>query len=57
MRVLIAQWPNEWRIRNVKIVDVLRASGEQSREIIDPVLVDLQALVDEFNEKLPFANE
>jgi hypothetical protein len=41
----------------VKMVDVPRASGEQSRGIIDPVLEDLQALVDEFNEKLPFANE
>jgi hypothetical protein len=41
----------------VKITDVPRASGEQSREVIDQMLDDLQALVDEFNETLPFANE
>lgn len=41
----------------MKKVYVPRANGEQSRGIIDPVLDDLQALVDEFNEKLPFANE
>jgi len=41
----------------MKIKDVPRASSQQSREVIDEVLDDLQALVDEFNETLPFANE
>jgi hypothetical protein len=41
----------------VKITDVPRASGEQSREVMDQILDDLQALVDEFNQTLPFANE
>ena len=39
----------------MKIKDVPRASSQQSREVIDEVLDDLQALVDEFNETLPFA--
>src|SRR5262245_41725826 len=38
-------------------INVPRASSEQSREVIDDVLDDLQALVDEFNQTLPFANE
>jgi hypothetical protein len=38
-------------------INVPRASSEQSREVIDEVLDDLQALVDEFNQTLPFANE
>jgi hypothetical protein len=41
----------------VKIADVPRASSEQSREVIDQMLDDLQGLVDEFNETLPFAHE
>jgi hypothetical protein len=41
----------------VKIMDVPRASGGQSREVIDQMLDDLQALVDEFNDTLPFGNE
>lgn len=41
----------------MKMMDVPRASGEQSREVINQMLDDLQALVDEFRETLPFANE
>lgn len=41
----------------MKMMDVPRASGEQAREVIDQMLDDLQALVDEFKETLPFANE
>lgn len=41
----------------MKIADVPRASSEQSREVIDQMLDDLQGLVDEFNETLPFAHE
>jgi hypothetical protein len=41
----------------MKKIDVPRASGEQSREAIDEMLDDLQALVDEFNDRLPFASE
>jgi hypothetical protein len=41
----------------MKKIDVPRASGEQSREVLDEILDDLQALGDEFNETLPFANE
>jgi hypothetical protein len=38
-------------------MDVPRASGEQSREVIDQMLDDLPGLVDEFNEPLSFATE
>ena len=41
----------------MKKIDVSRASGEQSREVINEVLDDLQTLVDEFNDTLPFASE
>ena len=44
-------------IGKVRKINVPRASGKQSREVIDEVLDDLQALVDEFNQTLPFANE
>ena len=41
----------------MKKIDVPRASGGQSREVINEVLDDLQTLVDEFNDTLPFASE
>ena len=42
---------------NVKKIDVPRASSGQSRDVIDEILDDVQAVVDEFNETLPFASE
>ena len=41
----------------MKKIEVPRASGGQSREVIDEILDDLQGLIDEFNDKLPFASE
>jgi hypothetical protein len=41
----------------VKKIDLRRASSGQSRDVIDEILDDLQVVVDEFNETLPFASE
>src|SRR5215471_3835702 len=51
------EWKDQRGHVKMRKINVPRASSEQSREVIDEVLDDLQALVDEFNQTLPFASE
>ena len=41
----------------MKKINVPRPSAGQSRDVIDEILDDLQAVVGQFNETLPFASE